>query len=516
MLAVISDLHLSDGTTCATIAPGAFEIFAQRLADLAYSASWRAGGQYKPLERIDLVLLGDVVDLIRSAAWQQTAHRPWNHLQHDSAASFLTELTRAVVRHNEPAFEVLRDLASGGIQIPMADASGRPADTASGHPFSTTTVQEGLSPRIAQPVSADVQPVPVRIHYLVGNHDWMYHLRGARFDGMRRLLVQQMGLANRPDAPFPHDAHESDELLEVLRRHRVLLRHGDIYDPVNFPGDRDRASLGDAIVIDLLTRFGCEVQRKMDDLPPAVIAALREIDNVRPLLMVPVWLSGVLDRATPLPGLRTRIKRIWDGLVDEFLALDLIREQDTWNPAEAVDGLQRALKFSQRLSLESASTMGKWLSGLRTGDGSYARNALAEPEFRNRRAKHIVYGHTHAAETIPLDASFADNFVLNQVYFNSGTWRRVHRPTCFDPSEHEFVPTETMTYLAFFQGDERSGRPFETWSGTLALSPAEMASLRLDAGSSAIGRPHLQPKAKTLAGPHFGAAAMNSIVPGRV
>ena len=35
MLAVISDLHLSDGTTCATIAPGAFEIFAQRLADTA-------------------------------------------------------------------------------------------------------------------------------------------------------------------------------------------------------------------------------------------------------------------------------------------------------------------------------------------------------------------------------------------------------------------------------------------------------------------------------------------------
>jgi len=28
-----------------------------------------------------------------------------------------------------------------------------------------------------------------------------------------------------------------------------------------------------------------------------------------------------------------------------------------------------------------------------------------EPDFRNRRAKHVVYGHTHEAEIVPLDAS---------------------------------------------------------------------------------------------------------------
>ena len=70
---------------------------------------------------------------------------------------------------------------------------------------------------------------------------------------------------------------------------------------------------------------------------------------------------------------------------------------------------------------------------------------------------------------MPLDASHAEGFVLNQGYFNSGTWRRVHRATQFAPGEHEFIAAESMTYLAFFQGDERSGRPYETWTGTLTV-----------------------------------------------
>ena len=106
--------------------------------------------------------------------------------------------------------------------------------------------------------------------------------------------------------------------------------------------------------------------------------------------------------------------------------------------------------------------------------------ALAEQDFRNRRSKHIVYGHTHAAESVPLDASFAESYVLNQVYFNAGTWRRVHRPTLLASGQHEFVAEDVMTYLVFYQGDERQGRPYETWSGTLGHQPAEATVHRVD------------------------------------
>ena len=58
---------------------------------------------------------------------------------------------------------------------------------------------------------------------------------------------------------------------------------------------------------------------------------------------------------------------------------------------------------------------------------------------------------------------------VDQIYFNSGTWRRVHRLAQYHPTEEEFIDYNVMTYLAFFKDGERGGRPFESWSGSLAL-----------------------------------------------
>ena len=85
MLVIISDLHLTDGTSGATIRAGAFKVFRQRVNDMAWDASWRAGkdGKYKPIERIDIILLGDILDVIRSSAWlyvdnRKVDVRPWH------------------------------------------------------------------------------------------------------------------------------------------------------------------------------------------------------------------------------------------------------------------------------------------------------------------------------------------------------------------------------------------------------------------------------------------------------
>ena len=73
MLIILSDLHLNDGTTGETLSPEAFALFADRLKELAITASWRSDGAYRPIERIDLVLLGDVLG---SVALQPLARRP--------------------------------------------------------------------------------------------------------------------------------------------------------------------------------------------------------------------------------------------------------------------------------------------------------------------------------------------------------------------------------------------------------------------------------------------------------
>ena len=484
MLVVISDLHLTDGSSGETISPGAFQIFAQRVRDLAVQASWRVDGNYRPIERIDLVLLGDVLDVIRSTQWSLAGEvRPWTNAHRPEFVDTVTKITSDILRFNDSAIGVLRSLsAEGAVTVPPALERGRPALDAPG------------------------QPVPVRTHYVVGNHDWMFHLPGSNYDLLRQALVRHLGLANPPNEPFPHDPVESEELLAAMRRHRLFARHGDLYDPFNFEGDRDTSSLGDVIVIELLNRFAYDVEQELSqDLPVSTIMGLREIDNVRPLLMVPVWIDGLLERTCSIPSQRKSVKLIWDRLADEFLSLNVVRQRDTWNPNDLVDRLERMLKFSKRISIDGASAILQWMNELRIPAGeSYYRNALAEQDFRNRRAKHIVYGHTHQSETIPLDASFADGYTLNQVYFNSGTWRRVHRQTTLAPGEHEFIAADVMTYLAFFQGDERAGRPYETWSGTLGIQPLEVPFYRIDPGEPRHA--HREPlSASTLSShaPHF-------------
>jgi len=485
MLVIISDLHLTDGTSGATISPGAFEIFAEELQAMACAASNRVDGTYAPVERIDVLLLGDVLDVIRSTRWlTRDDVRPWTDSQRPEFVEMVTQITAGILRQNEASLNVLRRLSSeSGIMLPPADGLGRPAHT------------------------AQHQPVPVKIHYMVGNHDWFYRLPGPAYDLLRQTLVRHMGLANRADRGFPHDPHESDELLEVMRRHKVLARHGDVYDPFNFEGDRNTSSLGDAIVVELLNRFPLQVERELgDDLSDATFAGLREIDNVRPLLLVPVWVDGILERTCAFPELRKRVKMIWDRLADEFLEQQFVRSRDSWNPNDLVDNLQRVLKFSKRLSVGWAADLIKFINGIRGDVGeSYASHALAEQDFRNRRAKHVVYGHTHFAESVPLDASYAEGFVLNQMYFNSGTWRRTHRQTVLAPSEHEFIPTDVMSHLAFFQGDERKGRPYESWTGTLGISPAENIVRRLDSGHAEIAarREPLSSPALRGRAPHF-------------
>ena len=482
MLVIVSDLHLTDGTLGDTVSLGAFSIFARRLQESAVAASWRTDGAYRPVENIDLVLLGDVFDLIRTTRWTDVPDvRPWGNLHAPRFLEQVDRITGDILWHNQKSLAILRQLASeDGLSIP----AGRPG---------TTTER---------------QSVPVRIHYMVGNHDWLYHLAGHPYDALREQIIRHLGLAGSASSPFAHDITENEELLHVMRRHRVTARHGDLFDPFNYEGDRDTSSLGDAIVIELVSRFVARVQAEMfDELPAATLLGLREIDNIRPLLLIPVWIDGLLDRTCSFPAMRKRVKAIWDQMSEEFLAVDFVRQRDGWSPFDLVDGLERALKFSRRLSVGWASSIAGWLNKIRGASGdSYYVHALAEQDFRNRRAKHIVYGHTHAAESVPLDASYAEGYVLNQMYFNSGTWRRVHRQTQLAPAQHEFIAHDEMNYLAFYQGDERGGRPYETWTGSLGYLPTGATIHRIDPGrgtkTHASGQPISAPDLHQRA-PHF-------------
>lgn len=455
MLVVISDMHLTDGSATSTLHPGAMHLFIQQTRDLAERAGWRLNGRYQPIERLDLVLLGDTFDIINSNRWLETGCRPYGSSTQTEIAQVTADIVDEILRQNQPTLQLIRALVSDEIiTVSPANQQGQPM-----------TMSDGV-------------PVAVRTHYVVGNRDWMLRLKGSAFDLIRQRISHHLGLATPYNKPFPHDVSESDELLEVLRRHRSYARHGDIFDPLSFSGDRDMASISDAIVIELFGGFIRTLTEQMGDtLSATVMQQFAEIQHIRPMVLAPVYMDGLLQRCCTSPAQRKQIQRTWDSCVEKLLALPMLREQETINSMQVVDGLDKCLSFRRRLANGWGEQSRLWIQQMRGAvSSSFVQHAIAEQDFRNRRARHIIYGHTHNVEQMPLDASHADGFVLNQMYFNTGTWRRTYQPTQIPGCEQEFIGTESMSTVALYQGDERSGRSFETINGTLGLVSSTVPS----------------------------------------
>jgi len=131
MLIIISDLHLTDGTCGRSISPSAFHLFVDRLEELAFRASWR-DGQYRPLESIDVLLLGDILDPLHSTLWLEKEIgaagyvRPWTDSSAPEFTQMLYAITQAILRTNAEALTVFRRLHERGIRLPAASRRGRP------------------------------------------------------------------------------------------------------------------------------------------------------------------------------------------------------------------------------------------------------------------------------------------------------------------------------------------------------------------------------------------------------
>jgi len=452
MLIIISDVHLGDGTTAKSIPPSAFQLFADRLRETAYFASWRADGTYRPIESIDLVLMGDILDPLHSTRWLATEPgdtnyiRPWSDPTTALYSNTLREITGAILKQNKESLEVLRRCAEGElVTIPPATQSGQPDHE-----------------------SVERIPLKVRSHYMIGNHDWYYHLPGEAFDQVRQDVIDTMGLSNL-HTNFPYEMEEYQPLKEIFDRYRVYARHGDCYDKFNFDHEKGRnhGTLGDVFTMEVLNRFPVEVQRKFGgDLPDGIVDSLRRLTNIRPVLATPLWISGQIKNYAGSKALEEELKGVWDDICEEFLQTDYVREADKLFQFDIVDAMEIVVKISKRASFKTINDVVAWAYDKFGGEGrSFAEYALREPAFLNDAARYIVYGHTHHHEIVPLDEDVKPPHTESQVYFNSGTWHSYYALAIKNPFEQKFVPYQALTYLIFYKGDERNGHHFETWSG---------------------------------------------------
>lgn len=482
MLVIISDLHLTDGSSGNTVKKGAFRVFRQRLVEMAVAASWRAerdgkDSQFEPIKRIDLVLLGDILDIIRSRKWftEKPDLRPWKGSPFDpDFVERVRIVTGSVLCANWKSLKVLRDLGCNGLDFDTPDA-----------------VPEDQRPDAED----DEHHVDVHLHYMVGNHDWFFHLGGAAYRQICQVVSRELGLTQDHPIPFPHEIEESPELVEVCRDHEVYPRHGDIHDPVNchreppgispkwiaklFPRRpvrffRDESSIGDVIVVDMVTQFA----KKVGKLPSGqvsveIIEGLKELDNVRPVSSAPFWVLSLLKSCGAGKAESDRVMGVWDELEREFFVDRFIQSKE--DPASLITVLDRLwFKFwlAKLMRHRAARRVFLWMFGgkLRAPPKSYAKHALEERWIKNGKARFVVYGHTHQHEIVPLDineSAYYSAVPLPQFYINSGTWKPAHQLAMRKLGDLEFLHYNVMTYLAFYCCDERKGRRFESWSGTL-------------------------------------------------
>jgi UDP-2,3-diacylglucosamine pyrophosphatase LpxH len=455
VLVVVSDLHLGDGSTASSIPANAFHLFENRLRETAYFASFRKDGTYKPIETLDLLLMGDILDPLHSTLWLDTAPsameytRPWTSFTSPLFPAKLAQTTQAIIDENKESLEVLRRFASGEtITLPPANARGEPDHTATEH-----------------------VKVKIRTYYMVGNHDWYYHLKGPAFDNIRRTIIQSLGLSNPVDN-FPFELSEYPELNDILAKYRVYARHGDYFDHFNFnpKQGRDYSALGDVFTMEVLNRYPVAVKQHFGDtLPNGLINSLRRLTNVRPALATSLWISGQLKRYAGSAALESELKKVWDDICEQFLQLPVVRAQDKPFVLDTVDAMEIAIKIAKGTSFETLNDLVYWIrSKVNEGERSFAEHALEEPAFINKSARYILYGHTHHHEVISLDSDDGPSEVQDQIYFNTGTWHTYFDLATRDPKQQKFIPYQTLTYLAFYKDGERQGRQFETWSGTYA------------------------------------------------
>ena len=433
MLVFISDTHLTDGTSGTTIAPAAFDKFCRTLKDIVWDPA------KTNIKTIEIVLLGDIIDVIRSALWLRPENqiplnpvRPWSgDAVSDSAGWNLRKYTEAIVEaivHRPANIEAMRYLRA----------------------FRRRMANKGVS---------------VKISYIIGNHDWLVN----RYESTRRKVADFLGLES--PSRFSDDRFPSERL---FTDYRVFARHGDYYDSMNFEGNRDASSLGDAIVIDLLNKFPAAVtEDSFLGSNRDLVDRLKEIDNVRPLLDIPVWLQGLCNE---YPGVEERVHAVWNELVDGFFRMKFIKDHDRFGP-DVIDLLQVALRLTAGVSFGRLMEIigSKSLRYFYGKSDDYKQFAYHEAVLRSNLARYVVYGHTHCVDQVPLDVfSTPDEEVVEKVYFNTGTWRKVFEHTKFDEEKCEFVGWHVMTFVLFYlESEKEQERNYEVWSGSLGQGRGE-------------------------------------------
>jgi UDP-2,3-diacylglucosamine pyrophosphatase LpxH len=358
VLLFVSDIHMAD---TAAGEPAADDDLAAFVGDAL---------SRRTHDPVTLVLLGDIIDFLRSPRWDELWQRnaaPWSAMA--------------------PGFANFQGSPSEACVLDVAGA--------------VATRYRSFSKTLA----AGVRQGSLRVVYVPGNHDYMVQLSTK----LRREVVRMLSLENTPTKPFPlafDDAESS-----------VYATHGNTFDVLNHHReDEGRWAFGDAVVLRLVNRFQAEACASLGcGIDSEIGRSLADIDNVEPLIDIPLFVRRIAE-ALSTSSDRTKVVVAWRRCVEELLAIEAFAE-DQYDDL-AFRGFRAVLKLSANARLAAVvAEHGKLLSLCAEDRYADAARNLALSQKR----RFIVFGHTHEPTMTPLGKVRGKQ----AYYVNTGSWRRV-------------------------------------------------------------------------------------------
>jgi|GEM_PF-485722 len=343
--------------------------------------------------------------------------------------------------------------------------------------------------------------IPVRVHFIPGNHDRLVNA----WPSTRRRVRKLLSMDPADDSPFPCKLAWSRDA-----GYGVLVRHGHEYDRDNFPcevaagkaldltiDDYLPACLGDYISLEVAARLAialrarCAVELRSEHGGDfrELYFALTEFDDVRPQSLLKKYL---LNRASA----EDRAIGHLQALMEDMSAAA------KWDPF-----FRRSVPLPARILVKLLSPwMISLLARLWLFDdrrpAAPAMFAQFEPDLIRGDVDLVIAGHTHNTHQAPLPTLGDED---QPFFIDSGTWRTIIHGLDFRPNRTWqayvrnllryrkdpllllreldprrrtcFSPIRAYTMIFCYHETERDandadGRRIEVWSGHLA--PVEL------------------------------------------
>lgn len=443
MLVLVSDLHVTDGTTANNVNPEAFDLLGAEIVD----AATRRGAR-----EVHLVLLGDILDLVRTDYWHRHAipmsRRPWGGVLDPSTGM---NADRAGI---EAQFQAI---LAAILASPTAQALG------------------------AMLSSLATGPAPFRVTYVVGNHDrvlWNFpSLRDAAQAALPQVTAFAPGLESPEYGLLARHGHEWDEHTFGWRFRREVLQPGARIERFSAEAYATMA-IGEAVTAELMS--GLVFHARDQGGPETLVSQLKEVNNLRPLLDVFAWLDWIGGErlAVHREMLHEALRRALDGLLASSLARAWDRLQtDYLVSGDLVDRLEQARAVllgptfeSFRGRVEALQRVQRLVPALQPAEDGLLAGARSEAVFQGAPTpagiQRVIYGHTHRARHDYFAAS-TDGTV--RMYVNTGTFLPLITRA---RDGRSFASAQQMTMVFAYRADEdRQGKRDDTtsidiWNGT--------------------------------------------------